>query len=385
MKELADFLTAVKSAIDARNFVKITLSKPTPAAKNLDNVYVRLVAIKGIENLSFTYRFQTNDQTKNFDVDNGVKELRSLLEGSFNNGRLFTLREDIVLQVSKKGSASLLRAKPSIAETPSLAHDREKTKRALSGDSYLRTLGIMDAAGNLIPKMADKYKQINKYLEIVDSLLESATLPSTINIVDMGSGKGYLTFALYDYLKNKRGLDVMVKGVELRKELVGQCNALAASCGFENLEFVSEAIDKFVGTKIDILIALHACDTATDDAIARGIAADASLIICAPCCHKQIRQQVKGKEQHNPIMKYGIFKERQLEMVTDTIRALILEKKHYQTKIFEFISNEHTRKNVMLVGTKMDRDVDAVTVDEKINSIKEAYQIDYHYLEKIVS
>jgi len=385
MKQLLDFLSAVKSAIDARNFIKITLSKPTPAAKSLENIYVRVVAIKGIENLSFTYRFHTNDQTKNFDVAEGIKELQSLLDGSFCNARLFTQREDIVLQASKKGAVTLLHTKPSIAETPSLAHDREKTKRAPPGDSYLKTLGIMDAAGNLVPKMADKYKQINKYLEIVDSLLESTTLPSTVNIVDMGSGKGYLTFALYDYLKNKRGLDVTVKGIELRKELVDQCNALAASCGFKNLEFVSEAIDKFDGAKIDILIALHACDTATDDAIAKGIAADASLIVCAPCCHKQIRQQVKGKEQDSPIMKYGIFKERQFEMVTDTIRALILEKKRYQTKIFEFISNEHTRKNVMLVGTKTDRAIDEGVVDKKINSIKEAYQIDYHYLEKIVS
>lgn len=384
MKEHVDFLGAVKSAIENKSFAKITLSKPRVAAENIENVYVRLVVIRNAENLSFTYRFRTNDQTKNFDVAGGLKELQSLLERSFFNSRLFTLGEDVVLQVSRKGTASLLRTKPSIAETPSVTHDREKTKRALPGDSYLKTLGIMDAAGNLVPKMADKYKQINKYLEIVDSLLEPAALPSTINIVDMGSGKGYLTFALYDYLKNKRGLDVRVKGIELRKELVDQCNALAASCRFENLAFVSEAIDQSDEKKIDILIALHACDTATDDAIAKGIVANASLIICAPCCHKQIRQQVKGKEQESPIMKYGIFKERQFEMVTDTIRALILEKKNYQTKIFEFISNEHTRKNVMLVGTKTDRDVDEAAMNEKINSIKEAYQIDYHYLEKII-
>jgi len=385
MKERVDFLGAVKSAVENKTFAKVTLSKPRVAAENIDNVYVRLVVIKNTETLSFTYRFHTNDQTKNFDVEGGVKELQSLLERSFFNGRLFTLGEDVVLQVSKKGTASLLRTKPSMAEAPSLTHDREKTKRALSGDSYLHALGIMDAGGNLVPKMADKYKQINKYLEIVDSLVEPAALPSMLNIVDMGSGKGYLTFALYDYLKNKRGLDVRVKGIELRKELVDQCNALAASCRFENLTFVSEAIDQSDEKKIDILIALHACDTATDDAIAKGIYADASLIICAPCCHKQIRQQVKGKEQESPIMKYGIFKERQFEMVTDTIRALILEKKRYQTKIFEFISNEHTRKNVMLVGTKTDRYVDEAAMNEKINSIKEAYQIDYHYLEKIIA
>jgi hypothetical protein len=165
---------------------------------------------------------------------------------------------------------------------------------------------------------------------------------------------------------------------------VEYCNNVAKECGFNSLHFVCKPIEEYKEAKIDILIALHACDTATDDAIYKGIVSDSSLIICAPCCHKQIRQQVKGIEQESPLLKYGIFKERQFEMVTDTIRALIMEEHQYQTKIFEFISNEHTRKNILLVGAKTEQKADRKSIDEKIESVKNMYQIKQHYLEKLV-
>ena len=232
--------------------------------------------------------------------------------------------------------------------------------------------------------MADKYRQINKYLEIIESLLKSAKLPKQINIVDMGSGKGYLTFALYDYLVNTKKFNATVTGIELREELVDYCNDIADKSDFKNLSFVAQPIQEYDNNKIDILIALHACDTATDDAIYKGLSSKAELIICAPCCHKQIRQQVKGKEQESPLLKYGIFKERQFEMVTDTIRALILEKNNYNTKVFEFISNEHTRKNVMLVGTKSSKKSNISKVDSKISELKDIYLIEEHYLETLL-
>ena len=132
------------------------------------------------------------------------------------------------------------------------------------------------------------------------------------------------------------------------------------------------------------MIALHACDTATDDALGKAISANANLVITAPCCHKQIRQQLKGREQESPILKYGIFKERQFEMVTDTLRALILEKNQYSTKVFEFISNEHTRKNVMLVGQKSNKKPDTEKLTEKIDALKNEYGIESHYLETLL-
>ncbi|MEY3450690.1 MAG: hypothetical protein RL711_515, partial [Bacteroidota bacterium] len=197
-------------------------------------------------------------------------------------------------------------------------------------------------------------------------------------------GKGYLTFALYDFLKNKKGLNVTLVGIELREELVSFCNTTAKACGFEYLSFVCERIENYQENQIDILIALHACDTATDDALYKAIVSNASLIVCAPCCHKQIRQQVKGKTQESALLKYGIFKERQFEMVTDTLRALILEKHQYSTNIFEFVSNEHTRKNIMLIGSKSTEKNNEAAIDQKITEIKQTYQIDFQYLEQLL-
>lgn len=384
MKEVTEFTDSVRTSIDNQSFAKITLSKPSKQAGALQNVYVRLALIKDTPNLSFTYRYKTNDQTKNFSFTDGLSELTTLITNQFQNATLFTTLGDVLFRVSKKGQPTITKSKASITDKPDATHDRQKIKRATIHDAYLVALGVVDAHGIVIPKMADKYRQINKYLEVIESLIKETQLPKRINIVDMGSGKGYLTFALYDYLKNKQNVDVAVTGIELRKELVDFCNTTAQQCGFTELKFEQGAIEEFQNKEADIVIALHACDTATDDAIAKAINANATIIVCAPCCHKQIRQQVKGKEQFSPLMKYGIFKERQFEMVTDTIRALILEKQQYDTKIFEFVSNEHTRKNILLVASKSQKPNAGELIDEKISSLKNAYQIDFHYLEKLI-
>ena len=296
---------------------------------------------------------------------------------------MFTLANDLLVFVSKKKQVTYKVNAASFTNKLPDTHDKPKERLAEAG-RYLQHLGITDKEGKVIHKMADKYRQINKYLEIIESLLKATNLPKHINIVDMGSGKGYLTFALYDYLVNIKKYNATVTGIELRDELVTYCNDIADKSDFKNLSFVAQPIQEYDNDKIDILIALHACDTATDDAIYKGLASKAELIICAPCCHKQIRQQVKGIEQESPLLKYGIFKERQFEMITDTIRALILEKNNYNTKVFEFISNEHTRKNVMLVGTKSSKVVDVAKVETKITELKEAYQIEKHYLETLI-
>jgi tRNA A58 N-methylase Trm61 len=380
MNDRTPFFEKISESFNNETFVKITLSKPAYKSDGLLNVYVRLIEIKGEQQLSFTYHYQTNDQVKNYNLKGAQEEINKLLDGKFRAAILFTLDEDFTLQLSKKGKVSTRTTHPSFKNKPPQTHDKPKTKRAALG-KYLTLLGVCDESGMVIPKMADKFKQINKYLEIIEGLIKNTKLPNEARIVDMGSGKGYLTFALYDYLVNQRKIDVKITGIELRQELVDFCNETAKKCGFENLKFEAKPIEQY-NKKIDVLIALHACDTATDDAIYKGLTSNSELIITAPCCHKQIRQQLKGKEQQNPILKYGIFKERQYEMVTDTLRALIMEKHQYNTNIFEFISNEHTRKNVMLVGTKSSKKTDLENLNSKIEAIKSEYGIEEHYLEK---
>lgn len=382
MNELSPFFDKFSQSFKQDNFVKITLSKPAYKSDGLLNIYIRLVEIKGESMFSFTYHYQTNDQVKNYNLAEAKAEIKEQLSGKFRAAILFSLEEDFTVQLSKKGKVSTRTGYPSFKNKPPQTHDNLKTKRAALG-KYLTLLGVCDESGTLIPKMADKFRQINKYLEIIEGLIKNTKLPNEAQIVDMGSGKGYLTFALYDYLVNQRKIDVKITGIELRQELVDFCNETAKKCGFENLKFEAKPIEEY-NKKIDVLIALHACDTATDDAIFKGLSSKAELIITAPCCHKQIRQQLKGKEQESPILKYGIFKERQYEMVTDTMRALIMEKHQYNTNIFEFVSNEHTRKNVMLVGTKSNKKPDVKTIEEKIEAIKKDYNIEYHFLEKIL-
>ncbi len=377
-----ELLTALQKSLSNNEFIKMTLSKSSQ--DDLKNVYVRFIQIKKEDKLSFTYRYKTNDQVKNYSLSEGITLLYELIETTFKIATLFTATNDFSFSVNKKGKVSLQTKQPSLLAVETASHDKQKVKRAGVNDLYLHLLGVTTKTGEVIPKMADKYRQINKYLEVIESLIKDTELPERINIVDMGSGKGYLTFALYDYLVNKKGFKATIIGIELRTELVSFCNQTASKCGFDQLVFESKPIEEFTGTRIDILIALHACDTATDDAISKGIISDSTLIICAPCCHKQIRQQTKGVEQTSPLLKYGIFKERQFEMVTDTIRALILEKNHYQTKIFEFVSNEHTRKNVLLVGSKSTKKVDEKEINTKIETLKIEYGIDFHYLERLV-
>jgi SAM-dependent methyltransferase len=380
MNETQQFFQELKKSLQEDSFVKLTLSKPLSKSADLQNVYLREVELKNEKLISFTYRFKTNNQVKNYPLEEAIKELEMLLQNSFRIATLFTLEKDTAIRFNKKGKASIINNSPTFSDKLPIHHDKQKEKRA-SDSAFLYHLGIKDKDGKLIPKMADKYKQINKYLEIIEGLIQSTKLPKKVNIVDMGSGKGYLTFALYDYLHNTLKLDVKITGIELRDELVNYCNNVAQKCDYKNLSFISERIENYKEEKIDILIALHACDTATDDAIYSGLLSDASLIICAPCCHKQVRQSAKGTPQDSPILKFGIFKERQFEMVTDTIRALILEKNQYNTKVFEFISNEHTRKNVMLVGTKASKAPNVEAIEAKIESLKQDFGVEEHYLE----
>lgn len=233
----------------------------------------------------------------------------------------------------------------------------------------------------------DKYRQINKYVEILGGLLQGIAPDRLKKIVDMGAGKGYLTFALCDYL-NGMGQHPEIIGVEYRADLVALCNRIASDASFANLHFVQGAIADFDCAGANILIALHACDTATDDAIHKGITAGAALIVVAPCCHKQIRREMERAKVHNDLdflMRHGIFLERQAEMVTDGLRALLLEYHGYSTKVFEFVSDAHTPKNVMIVGT---RNLKAVSPNpaalDKLKAAKAYFGIEHFHLETML-
>ena len=285
---------------------------------------------------------------------------------------LFTTEKEIIIEHGKKGNVILREKMVSGTVQPDLSHNKEKKRLIKSaGQRYLQELKITDKEGEVFKNAQDKYRQINQYIEILSSLIKELPLGRVNNVVDMGSGKGYLTFALYDYLHNTLNLDAKITGVEYREDLVSLCNRIAVNSEFNRLDFVQGTIEAYEMDRIDLLIALHACDTATDDAIYKGIIANAQLIVVAPCCHKQIRREMelhKVKNDVSFLTRHGIFMERQAEMVTDGIRALILEYFGYKTKVFEFISDAHTPKNVLVVGVKLA----AIPATAKLQELKRA-------------
>ena len=252
--------------------------------------------------------------------------------------------------------------------------------------SYFHLLGISSAEGKIRKDGQSKFRQINKFIETIKSLDIKSLHEAPFTIYDMGSGKGYLSFALYDYLVNIRHISTQLTGIEIREDLVGKCNDIAQQCQFSGLNFLPGFIEATTVNKTDMLIALHACDTATDDAIAKGVKAGAKYIICSPCCHKQIRPQLKPENGLAHITQYGILKERYAEMLTDTIRALILESQGYKTKIMEYVSTEHTPKNLLIIAVKRDQinDSHRLSALNKIAEIKSLSGIEKHHLESLL-
>lgn len=386
MTGINTILTELKDSIEQNTFVRLTLSKSRTKNADLKKVIIKLAIIKKVQQLSFVYRHQTKDITKNYLVEEGITIIQDLLENQFLITNLFTTQEDVSLELTLGGKERLQRKAPNFTTVPERNHDKQK-KRLIKSTSYLKELGILDNKDRIKRDKGDKFKQINKFVEIIDGLIRNTPSLKTdtpINVVDMGAGKGYLTFALYDYLVNTLKTKATIKGVEVRADLIKLCNQIAQKINFDGLSFELGYISDFDLPSTDILIALHACDTATDDAIYKGIAANAQLIICAPCCHKQIRKEIKSSDTLQPILDFGILKERQAEMITDTIRALLLEAAGYKTKVFEFISTEHTGKNVMIVGQKHDGAVETGMILEKIDKLKKEFGIGYHYLEKLL-
>ena len=377
------FLSALEASLGDGSFVKVSLGDYQGAEDQLKNIQVRKIQIKRVDKLSFTYRYKTRDIVKNFDLAEGVARIRQAFADGFQVATLYTTEFDLVLE-----KHSLKKKAPSQTEPATSGHDRDK-KRLIGTENkaYLHALNITDSQGVVFKSAQDKYRQINKYVEILASLIGGFTPEQLNKIVDMGSGKGYLTFALYDYLRGI-GLQPEVIGVEYRSDLVDLCNRIAADAQFQQLRFCQGSIADFDCSGANILIALHACDTATDDAIYKGIMAEADLIVVAPCCHKQIRREIEKSRTHNDLdflMKHGIFVERQAEMVTDGLRALILEYFGYATKVFEFISDAHTPKNVLIVGTRNKKmTLRDPAILEKIKSAKAYFGIESHHLERIL-
>ncbi len=355
---LQRFMRLLETSLADGTFAKLLLSKPVGEDKTLQRLMVREVQLRGERQLSFLWRHQTKDITKNHPVPEALRLVVGQLGTEFHNAHLLAGNQEVQLAFSRKGRPTIRVGKVEAAAPPAEgdAHDREK-QRLLSIESPFWTdLSLtheVKGERQLVPAMARKWKQINRFIEIFSAAFNNSTLADSpdVHVADFGSGKGYLTFAMHDWLR-RQGKDAQVVGVELRDDMVALCRGAAQRHGLAGLRFDQGDVRSYTPKRLDVMIALHACDIATDFAIHLGLRAGAQIIMCSPCCHKQLRPQMTLPATLRPMLQHGIHLGQEAEMVTDSLRALLLEAEGYETQVFEFVALEHTSKNKMILAIK---------------------------------
>ncbi|ODT83776.1 MAG: hypothetical protein ABS76_02395 [Pelagibacterium sp. SCN 64-44] len=384
-ERIEDFLGAVKTAFAEGTLIRLKLGGYHGGEAELRGVEIKKITVKGGEKFSFTYRYKTRDIIKNFILPEAIGLLRKGLAEEFRSARLEATGFDLSFERNGE-KVRLKRVEAEGRQAPSSGHDRAKNRPLAGSDKpWLQALGLVGKDGAVRNDAQDKFRQINKMVEIFAPLIQ-ALKEKNPRILDMGAGKGYLDFALYDYLSGVAQHPVDIVGVEMRKGLVEEGNRIAAASGFSGLRFAEGTILDFNASGADAVIALHACDTATDDAIFQGIKAGAQLIAVAPCCHKQIRRQMQAgsaDERLDFLLRHGTFLEKQAEMVTDGLRALLLEASGYRTKVFEFVSDAHTPKNNLIVAQKGGAGPREAAL-ARIEEVKALFGIERHYLEGLL-
>ena len=343
--------------------------------KTFNKVTIKKVMIKNELKYQFEYIYDKNVKHKNLNKIDSINEIDNLLKTYFKQALINTLESDYHILVSKSGVAKINK-KAATKKFEEISHNRKKKYILNEGEvtSFLVELGIMTANGKVINSKYDKFKQINRYLELVSDCIPYLDKNKTIRIIDFGCGKAYLTFALYDFLVLKMGYNVEIVGLDLKENVIKFCSNLAKKLNYDDLRFVQGDIKGFNEFEnVDMVISLHACNTATDDALATAVNWGAKVILAVPCCQHELLKKIKNKKMH-PLLKYGIIKEKLSSLLTDSLRANVLEIMGYRTQVLEFIDMEHTPKNIMIRAFFEDiSNVDKVV--EEYKEFKKEWQI----------
>lgn len=375
MTDKEQFLFEIDQIIKKGINVKIILSKPRPGNT------IRSTSLEAMDhNDELCYKLTEKTLTQHFTKVVTTEDLLPYLEDSLNQHfyycELHSEGGNGALLQNQKGTSTFVRKK-GFTKVEAQLHNKSKNYIIPPDAAFLIRLGISSSKGKVFEQAQHKYRQINKFIEVISNTINSKH--QSITIADLACGKAYLTFAVYYYFSEVLKKETSVLGYEIRKELVDDCNTIASDLKYNGLRFGVADIQDIQLEKCDAVIALHACDIATDLAIYAGIKSKVKYMILSPCCHKQIRKQIFLKDG---ILKHGILLERTAEIVTDALRALILEDQGYKAKVFEFISSEHTSKNIMITAVKNKKNINAGI---EIKDIKENYGIRYHYLEKLLN
>jgi SAM-dependent methyltransferase len=317
--------------------------------KTFNKVTIKKVIIKKEEKYQFEYFYDKNVEHKNLNNNETSLEMCNLMKAYFKQAIINTIDHDYHILINKKGEVKI-NQKTATRKFEVTSHNKKKNYILKEGEltPFLIELGIMTEQGKIVNTKYDKFKQINRYLELVSDCIPYLDKNKTIRIIDFGCGKAYLTFALYDYLVLKMGYNVEIVGLDLKENVIKFCSNLAQKLDFDDLRFEQGDIKGFnqLGA-IDMVISLHACDTATDDALARAVNWGAKVILAVPCCQHELLKKIKNKKMLS-MLKFGIIKEKLSSLITDSLRANVLEIMGYRTQVIEFIDMEHTPKNIMI-------------------------------------
>jgi SAM-dependent methyltransferase len=351
-----DYQTLVKATVlDDTSFIQITFSNKMQTDQNQWlKIKVRPVLIKGQRQLQFSYFDAKKDITKNYSGPELERQLNEALAMPFGQINIQTATGDIQIKISARGKVLITRNQASRPEqAPGLAHNRVKhyLLKADKPDPFLQAIGIMNKQGKILAPMQGKFIQINEFLRVIEQTVPRNTA-GPIEIIDCGCGSAYLTFATYHYLNHILKMPVHLIGIDRNPELIDKCNQLRHSLGWPGLEFHTSNIADFQPIDPpDMVLSLHACDTATDQVIAKGILWQSRVILAAPCCQHELHHQLHA-ELFRPILRHGILKERLSDILTDTFRALVLRIMGYNTGVIEFVAPENTAKNLLIRAEK---------------------------------
>lgn len=364
-----DYRALVKDAVlDEARFVRLTLSGPRgPGAAPWEKIAARPVEIKEGRCVQFTFTASDRATTRNCSGGELRRELNEVLALPFSNLHVETTEEELHIRVTRKGRVLVSKGTPSRAgEKGDLAHDRAKQYLLPAGgpDDFLRVIGIANEQGEVRPSMQAKFRQVNGFLGLLEPLARKLSRDRTIRLVDCGCGSAHLTFAACHYLRRGLGLDARLVGIDRQEEVIEKCERLREELGWEGLEFrVADIAAYEPGAAPDLVFSLHACDTATDEALARGVLWGSGAIVAAPCCQHELHRKLRVPA-FAPVLRHGILRERLSDILTDAFRAILLRIAGYRVQVVEFVAPEFTPKNLVLRAEKGIRPGRPETVDE---------------------
>ncbi len=346
--ELQTMQDQLREYLLQKQLVSATISQPRLKSNDIKRIKLKPVEIRKEYLIQFEYQHEHVLKHENLPVEEAAKKLATLFT-DFRQALFQFTEERIQIQLSKKFKVSW-KTEQTGEKKVELSHNRKKQYLLEDGIPYpfLVRLGVQSADGKVKKQKYDKFRQINRFIEFIDDALAHLPQDRTVRILDFGSGKSYLTFALYHYLRIEKGLDLRVTGLDLKKEVIEECQQIAQDLRYEQLEFlVGDINDYNEESAVDMVVTLHACDVATDMALARAVKWNAKVILSVPCCQHELNSQIEAPEL-GIMLQHGLIKERFSALATDSIRAELLSLVGYETQLMEFIDMEHTPKNILI-------------------------------------